>query len=87
MQGLLPEAVLERRKRGFNVPMATWLRGELRETFLDTCSAPRLRAQGVFRPEAVAGLWEEHAARRADHSRQLWALLNFSLWHDRYYRN
>ncbi len=84
--GLLPPEILNRKKAGFNVPMAAWLRGELRETFQDTCSPARLRSQGVFRPEAVGRLWDEHTARRADHSRQLWALLNFSLWHDRHYR-
>jgi asparagine synthase (glutamine-hydrolysing) len=36
--------------------------------------------QGVFRPEAVARLVQEHAAGRVDHSRPLWGLLMFGLW-------
>jgi asparagine synthase (glutamine-hydrolysing) len=86
MRGILPDRILDRRKAGFNVPMAVWLRGELRETVRDALSPARVRAQGIFRPETVRRLIDEHEARRADHSRPLWSLLMFSLWYDRYYR-
>ena len=86
MRGILPDRILDRKKAGFNVPMAVWLRGELRETVRDALSPGRVRAQGIFRPEAVGRLMDEHEARRADHSRPLWSLLMFSLWYDRYYR-
>jgi asparagine synthase (glutamine-hydrolysing) len=86
MKGIIPDEILNRKKKGFNVPMASWLRGELREVFCDQLSPERIKAQGIFRPEAVQSLWETHAERRADYSRQLWALLVFSLWYDRYFR-
>jgi hypothetical protein len=37
-------------------------------------------AQGYFEPAEVTRLLDEHTARRADHSRQLWGLMSFSLW-------
>jgi asparagine synthase (glutamine-hydrolysing) len=62
------------------------LRGDLRETLCDVLSRDRIKSQGLFRPEAVQALWEAHRDRRADYGRQLWTLLVFSLWHDRYLR-
>jgi asparagine synthase (glutamine-hydrolysing) len=86
LQGVLPDSILRRRKKGFSVPLATWLRGDLRETLCDVLSRDRIKSQGLFRPEAVQALWEAHRDRRADYGRQLWTLLVFSLWHDRYLR-
>jgi asparagine synthase (glutamine-hydrolysing) len=50
----------------------------------EALSPSNVRRQGFFQPEAVTGLLDEHAAGRADNSRKIWALLTFSLWHDRY---
>jgi hypothetical protein len=44
----------------------------------------RLVAHGVFRPEAIARLLEEHMGGRVDHSYRLWLLLNLEIWHEIY---
>jgi asparagine synthase (glutamine-hydrolysing) len=77
---LLPAGVRTRPKGGFNVPMSHWLKAELRPLVDHYLSAEVIGGQGYFRPEVVAGLVDEHLAGRADHSRQLWALLMASLW-------
>jgi asparagine synthase (glutamine-hydrolysing) len=79
---LLPRRIVEGRKRGFSVPAAAWLRGELEPFARETLSAETLRRQGFFRPEAVARLIDDHVERREDLSRQLWGLLAFTLWHE-----
>jgi asparagine synthase (glutamine-hydrolysing) len=81
---LLPPEILRARKQGFSIPAAAWLRGDLLPFARDVLSTDAVRRQGFFRPETVAALIDEHAARREDHSRQLWGLLAFTLWHDRY---
>jgi asparagine synthase (glutamine-hydrolysing) len=43
-----------------------------------------VRAAGLFRPEAIRSLVDEHIERRHDHGRALWALLNFMMWHAHY---
>jgi asparagine synthase (glutamine-hydrolysing) len=83
-RGRLPPAILRRRKSGFSMPVAAWLRHELGPVARDLLQPERLRRQGLFRPEAVTRLMDEHAAATADHGRTLWALLMFQLWHDRY---
>ena len=47
-------------------------------------SRDTLARQGFFRADAVTALIDRHVARREDLSRQLWGLLAFTLWFDRY---
>jgi asparagine synthase (glutamine-hydrolysing) len=81
---LLPRRIVYGKKRGFSIPAAAWLRGELLPFARETLAADQLRRQGYFRPEAVASLLDDHAAGREDLSRQLWGLLAFTLWHERH---
>jgi asparagine synthase (glutamine-hydrolysing) len=78
----LPAEVMRGKKRGFNVPMPTWIAGGLREFACDTLSPGRLKAQGLFDPRVVGRLLEEHLTRRVDHSRSIWTLLVFAVWYD-----
>jgi asparagine synthase (glutamine-hydrolysing) len=81
---LLPERIARAPKRGFSIPAAAWLRGDLEPFARDMLSPDRLRAQGFFDPAAVTRLIDAHVARREDLSRQIWGLLMFSLWHEHY---
>ena len=81
---LLPEAILKGQKRGFSIPLAAWLRGELQPLAREVLSPANLRRNQIFRPEAVTRLMDDHASGRVDESRKLWVLLVFALWFDRY---
>ncbi len=83
----VPEAVLRAKKRGFNVPVPAWLRGELREMVADVLSPSALRRLGFFDPGYVASLIAEHSAMRVDHSRPLWTLLVFMTWYEEWQRS
>jgi len=80
----LPKEVLHRRKSGFVLPVARWLREDLRTLLEDTLSVSRLNRDGRFDPAAVADLKREHYTRTRDRSTVLWALLMFHLWADNY---
>jgi asparagine synthase (glutamine-hydrolysing) len=82
VEPLLPREVVHGRKRGFSIPAAAWLRGELEPFARETLSAATLERQGFFRPEAVTRLVDAHVGRREDLSRQLWGLLAFTLWYE-----
>ncbi|HZQ80449.1 MAG TPA: asparagine synthase (glutamine-hydrolyzing) [Gaiellaceae bacterium] len=82
VEPLLPREVVHGRKRGFSIPAAAWLRGELEPFARDTLSADTLRRQGFFRHDAVERLIDAHVAGQEDLSRQLWGLLAFTLWHE-----
>jgi asparagine synthase (glutamine-hydrolysing) len=76
----LPKEILAYPKQGFGVPLAAWLRGELRELAFDMLTDDTARSRGLFRPAAVRGLLQRHIDG-ADHGSRLWALLQFELWH------
>ncbi|HET8605938.1 MAG TPA: asparagine synthase (glutamine-hydrolyzing) [Gaiellaceae bacterium] len=84
VEPLLPREVVHGRKRGFSIPAAAWLRGELAPFARETLSAETLRRQGFFDPAVVTRLVDDHVAGREDRSRQLWGLLAFTLWHERH---
>lgn len=77
---LLPPEILHRNKRGFQIPVAQWLRGRLRPLMEDLLGAEHLRRQGIFRPQAVRALMDAHISGRADLRKPLWTLLVFQLW-------
>jgi asparagine synthase (glutamine-hydrolysing) len=81
---LLPKEVVHGRKRGFSIPAAAWLRGELEPFARETLSPSTVQRQGFFQPEPVTRLLDEHAAGKEDWSRQLWGLLAFTLWYERH---
>jgi asparagine synthase (glutamine-hydrolysing) len=84
LEPLLPREVVHGRKRGFSIPAAAWLRGDLEPFARQTLSRETLRRQGFFHPEAVERVLDDHVAGRDDLSRQLWGLLAFTLWHERH---
>ena len=79
---LLPRSIVSGKKRGFSIPAAAWLRGELEPFARATLSADTLKRQGYFDPTVVTRLIDDHVGRREDRSRQLWGLLAFTLWHE-----
>jgi len=83
---LLPRSIAHGRKRGFSIPAAAWLRGDLEPFAREVLAPETVRRQGFFRPEAVSRLLDDHVAGREDLSRQLWGLLSFTLWHERWAR-
>jgi asparagine synthase (glutamine-hydrolysing) len=79
-RGWLPEEVIRRRKRGFGVPLAEWLRGQLRDLARDALTDRTAQDRGYFKAAAVDRLLTEHEGG-ADHGPRIWALLQFELWH------
>ncbi len=81
---LLPRRIVYGRKRGFSIPAAAWLRGELEPFARETLSAANLERQGFFNPAAADRVLDRHLSGREDLSRQLWGLLAFTLWYERH---
>jgi asparagine synthase (glutamine-hydrolysing) len=77
----LPPDILDRPKQGFCVPMAEWLRGDLRGMASEVLLDPASLGRGYFREEAVRDLLGRHERTEADNSNMIWALLVHELWH------
>lgn len=80
MEQIVPAHVLNRRKLGFPVPMRHWLAGdELHGWAQDTINASE--TDDIFDKKALLEMLQEHRNGVSDHSRRLWTVLAFMVWH------
>ncbi len=84
VEPMLPREVVDGRKRGFALPVASWFRGELLPFAREVLSEERIRSQGLLDPEAVSATIDVHVSGSEDLSRNIWGLICLSLWQDRY---
>jgi len=84
VEDILPREILDRPKKGFGIPIAEWLKGRLNSLMHDLLTPERLDVQGLFETAYVERLMREHETGRASHHKQLWTLLVFQLWYDRF---
>jgi asparagine synthase (glutamine-hydrolysing) len=80
MKGILPDAIIKRRKMGFPVPLASWFRGPFRPLVDDYVLGERAAARGLFDRAFVHALAAEHQSGERNHADRLWSLINFEMW-------
>ena len=80
MEPYLPAELLYRPKMGFSCPVDHWFRNEIKELAYDTLLSQSARHRGLFRPDYVQRLLDEHCGFTRDHHTRLWALLMLELW-------
>jgi len=80
MEPFLPAKLLYRRKMGFSCPLDRWFRNELKELAYDTLLSQQAQDRGLFRPDCVRRLLDEHCSSACNHHTRLWALLMLELW-------
>jgi asparagine synthase (glutamine-hydrolysing) len=79
LRGRVPDRILDAPKRGFEVPVGTWITGPLASLYRDTVTPATLQATGL--DPRIAGAWfEAHRTRRADRGKALWALFTLCHW-------
>lgn len=79
MKGILPDEILNRSKMGFPVPIDRWFRNEYKHLVEEFVLGERALGRGLFEPEFVKNLVNEHNAG-TDHAQRLWFLVNFEMW-------
>jgi len=80
MASVLPEAILNRPKMGFPVPLGSWTRGRWNAVVSDVLLDRRSRERGIIDTQAVSALLERHAAGAIDATDRIWSLLNLEIW-------
>jgi asparagine synthase (glutamine-hydrolysing) len=79
----IPRHLVQRPKAGFAIPLASWLRGPLRDWAEDLLDPQRFGG-GILDVVAVRKLWSEHADGRRNWAYALWTILMFEAWHRRW---
>ena len=84
MRGRIPDLIIDRPKQGFGVPLDAWFRGPLAALVRERLAVDRVAEVGVFNPQAVAQVVSQHLSGQRDRGRELWLLLQFDLWRERW---
>ncbi|MCB1682609.1 MAG: asparagine synthase (glutamine-hydrolyzing) [Alphaproteobacteria bacterium] len=84
LQKHVPERLFKRPKQGFNIPIAQWLRGPLRDWAENLLDEKTMVAQGLIDPAPVRKIWNDHCEGRGNHSGKLWTVLMFQDWYARW---
>jgi asparagine synthase (glutamine-hydrolysing) len=82
LQRYVPVALFQRPKRGFGLPLHIWLRGGLAEWGASLVDSRQLRSAGVFRPEVVSQMWQQHLRGETIYEGTLWNILMFQAWYE-----
>src|SRR5581483_7623501 len=80
VEDLLPRSIVYRKKMGFPTPWAYWLEGSAIDRLQAQLTEARTLERGLFRPEAIRQIFNEHRAGYRDHGNRIWRLLNLELW-------
>jgi asparagine synthase (glutamine-hydrolysing) len=83
----IPTKAVYRPKEGFSVPLKHWIANSYRGLMDELLSAERIEKDGIFEWSAVHQLRTEHLSGRRNHSHQLWSIMMFQAWQDRWLRD
>lgn len=76
----VPRSMVERPKKGFSVPLASWLRGPLKDWGAALLDPGKLRQQGLFHAAPILAKWQQHQSGQRDWSTHLWSILMTQAW-------
>jgi asparagine synthase (glutamine-hydrolysing) len=81
-EGIVPDHVLHRKKLGFPVPIRHWLKNEMHDWAKNIIKESA--TDHLFNKDVLYRLLDEHCSNKADHSRKIWTVLVFMIWHQVY---
>lgn len=84
LKDLVPVENLVRKKMGFGVPIGHWFRGTMQPFLRETLLSDKALARGLFQPDKVRQIIEEHVRGSVNHEHRLWSLLMLELWFERF---
>lgn len=87
MRNSLPAKTLRRQKKGFGIPFAKWIRGDLKDLISDELSADKIKKENILNPSHIQSLLDEHFKGKKDNRKQLWSILIFELWYKKWFLN
>lgn len=83
-RSLIPKKLYKARKHGFGVPIKSWLQSKLKDKLYEVSSTEFLKKQGLFNPEYIQTIIDNHISGKEDRFSELWAFLVFQSWYKKY---
>ena len=87
MKKYLPDDVIVRKKQGFNIPMSSWLRGDVMILAKDYLAGPRIKKEGIFDEDIINRIVQSHVSGVRDNSSIIFTLLCWQYWYDKFVKN
>ena len=81
---ILPKEILQKKKKGFSLPLGSWFRKELRGFVQEVLTQEGIEKTGLFNQKYINQILQEHLSYKADHESKIIALLVFIIWYDMY---
>ncbi|MCX5701647.1 MAG: asparagine synthase (glutamine-hydrolyzing) [Candidatus Omnitrophica bacterium] len=81
---LLPQNIINRKKKGFGIPVAFWIKKSLKESILDNLKEDKIKKDGLFNYGYIKNLLQQHFANKADNRKKIWTIFMFILWRQEY---
>ena len=83
----IPKELLDRPKMGFAIPIAKWLKNELRDHVEEYLNEDRIEKQGIFNWEFITKLKMDFYKGRKEYDSKIWYFLMFQMWYERWMEN
>jgi asparagine synthase (glutamine-hydrolysing) len=80
----VPQELIERPKMGFSVPVAEWIRGDLKDWAYELLNPTLLQQQNLFNASEIESAYHQHLNGQFDHSHKLWTVLMFQAWYQQH---
>jgi asparagine synthase (glutamine-hydrolysing) len=80
----VPRQLMERPKMGFSVPVGDWIKGDMREWAESLLEEKQMKEEGFFVFQTVEEMWQRHLSGRFNHTHELWNILMFQSWLEKY---
>jgi len=80
MEGKIPKSIVYRPKKGFGIPIANWIRNDLKDFTVELLNSDKIKRENIFNPSFVSQLLKEHLSGRKDNRKLLWTLMVFEIW-------
>ena len=83
-QDIVPKEIVQRKKKGFGIPLSKWFNGDLKKMLLSYLREERIKHGNLFHYPYIKKLLDEHFSHQRDNRKQLWTLLVFEMWREHY---
>jgi len=85
VRGVIPDEIIDRKKQGFNAPVSSWLKRDLKDYLYGLVFNSKLRGTGYFNYAYIDKLFKSHYVGKVDNAFKLWNLITLSVWYDRWF--
>jgi len=84
LEGKLPNDILYRKKKGFGIPLTKWIKNDLKKEIIGMLNYDKVKREGIFNPEKVLEILNQHFENKKDNRKQIWSLYVFEKWRENF---